>query len=79
MDTYHHGLTYHLLGVGRSKFVECMPLPSDVQSFYITDDVLMVVVFVIYCYVMDYHRFSSLEHHTFIIAQFLRVRSRGMA
>lgn len=72
---YHHGLTYHLPGVSRSEFGECMSLPSDVQSFHTTDAVLMVVIFVIYCNVINYHRFSSLEHHAFIIAQFLWARS----
>ena len=68
MGTYHHDLTCHLPEGNGSEFIECVPLPSDVQSFHYTDDILMVVIFVTYCYVTDYHKFGSLKHHTFIIA-----------
>lgn len=55
-----------------------MPLPSDVQRFHYTDNVLMVVKFVTYCCVTDYHKFSGLKHHTFIIAHFLRSGAQAL-
>lgn len=35
--------------------------------------------FIFYFYITDYHKFSSLRQHTFLIAQFPRVRSLGTA
>lgn len=69
-------LTCHLPERDGSECIECNASTFWCPKFHYTDDALMVVIFVTYCYVTYYHKFRSLKYHTFTIAQFLRVRSQ---
>lgn len=61
--------------VGQNCEYLCLLLSKDFATQMITSWLIYLLSIAIY--VIEYHKFSSLKHHTIIIAQFLSVRSPG--